>query len=118
MAELSGYSVKWIRQLTGRYNARGAAGLGDQRHRNPGQKRLLNREQEQQLEREVEAAQAEQSAWNGVQVAGRMSELLGRPVHAVRGWEWLKRWEYSRQLPRPQHVQADEGAQTAFKKSS
>lgn len=118
VAELSGYSVKWIRQLAGRYNARGAAGLGDQRHHNPGQKRLLNSEQEQQLEQEVEAAVAAQSAWNGVQVAERMSELLGRPVHAVRGWEWLKRWEYSRQLPRPRHVQADVGAQAAFKKSS
>lgn len=118
VAELSGYSVAWVRQVAGRYNRAGAAGLGDQRHHNPGQKRLLNGEQESQLKAEVEAAEAQGAAWSGVQVAQRMSELLGQPVHAVRGWEMLKRWEYRLKTPRPRHVKADEPSQTAFKKSS
>lgn len=118
VAQLSGYSVPWIRQLVGRYNTQGPSGLGDQRHHNPGQKRLLSAEQESQLKAEVEVAEAKGAAWNGVQVAQRMSELLGQPVHAVRGWEMLKRWEYRLKTPRPRHVKADEPSQTAFKKSS
>jgi transposase len=118
VAKLSGYSVVWVRQVAGRYNRAGAAGLGDQRHHNPGQKRLLNGEQESQLKAEVEAAEVQGEAWSGVQVAQRMSELLGQPVHAVRGWEMLKRWEYRLKTPRPRHVKADEPSQTAFKKSS
>lgn len=117
VAELSGFSVAWVRQVAGRYNREGVAGLGDQRHHNPGQKRLLSAEQEAQLKAEVETAEASGHAWNGVQVARRMSELLGQPVHAVRGWEMLKRWEYRLKTPRPRHVKADTPSQTAFKKS-
>ncbi len=47
-----------------------------------------------------------------------MSEQLGQPVYAVRGWEMLKRWGFKRKVPRPRHAKTDEQAQAAFKKIS
>jgi len=46
-----------------------------------------------------------------------MSEALGRPIQAVRGWEVLQRWGFKRKVPRPRHIKADAGEQTAFKKT-
>ncbi len=43
-----------------------------------------------------------------------MSEQLGQPVYAVRGWEMLKRWGFKRKVPRPRHAKTDEQAQAAF----
>src|SRR3712207_1425225 len=36
VAEATGYSPGWIREVARRYNAGGVAGLGDRRHHNPG----------------------------------------------------------------------------------
>jgi hypothetical protein len=36
VAEATGYSERWVRELSRRYRERGAEGLGDRRHKNPG----------------------------------------------------------------------------------
>src|SRR5260370_40836616 len=42
VAAVAGYSLARIREVAKRYNAHGAAGIGDRRHRNPGQAPLLS----------------------------------------------------------------------------
>jgi len=40
VAEVTGYTPRWISILVGRYNEAGVAGLGDQRQFNPGSRRM------------------------------------------------------------------------------
>jgi len=41
VAEVTGYSARWIGQIVQRYNAEGPEALGDQRHQNTGGQWLL-----------------------------------------------------------------------------
>ena len=50
------YSVDWIRLLVQRYNQTGPHAIGDQRHHNPGQARLLTPDQETTLGMWLDAA--------------------------------------------------------------
>jgi transposase len=115
---VTGYSLDWIRAIARRYNAAGAAGIGDKRHRNPGRPGPLTVHQQQVLRTELTEAHARGERWSGRRVAQWMSEQLGRKVHVQRGYEWLAKLNFSSQLPRPQHTQASEEDQQVFKKSS
>ena len=117
VADLTGYSVVWIRALVKRYNAGGPATIGDRRHKNPGRPLKLNAEQQASLKAELMKAEAATEPWSGVQVAAWMSQALGKPVYAVRGWEMLQRWGFKRKVPRPRHVKANQPEQTEFKKT-
>lgn len=116
-AQVTGYSVPWVRALVHRYNARGAAGLGDQRHRQRTPVYLLTAEQQAQLRQAI--AQQEPPAggrWTGPQVATWMSAQLGHAIWPQTGWVYLRRLGFTPHRPRPRHVQADADAQAAFKK--
>ncbi len=52
VGEVTGYCVDWIRKIARRYNAAGPQAIGDKRHDNPGQKRLLSAAQEAELNQE------------------------------------------------------------------
>lgn len=41
--------------------------------------------------------------WNGRKVAEWMSQITGKTVTRMRGWEDLKQMEYSLRVPRPEH---------------
>lgn len=118
VSQVTGYSADWIRILVNRYNALGSLAVGDGRHANPGQARLLNAEQEAQLEQELAAAEREGAMWTGPEVAAWMSQRLGRRIYAARGWEVLRRMGYTSKTPRPRHAKADVEQQQAFKKTS
>ena len=47
-----------------------------------------------------------------------MRRVLGRPVAAQRGWEYLRSLDRTPQRPRPRHADADAAAQAAFKQTS
>jgi transposase len=111
-----GYSAKWVGQLVRRYNESGPDAVGDQRKRNRGAQPLLNAEQCATLTQVLAGPAPNGDLWSGPQVARWMSELLGRPVHPQRGWEYLRRCGYTLQRPRPRHVAADAAAQAAFPK--
>lgn len=66
---------------------------------------------------EVEEAFAQGQPSTGVQVAQRMSALLGRAVYPARGWELLQRWGHRLKVPRPAHVKRDKQAGNVFKKT-
>jgi transposase len=115
---VSGYSAAWVRALIRRYNARGASAIGDQRQHNQGGQRLLNAEQEADLRAEIEGGISAGEIWTGVDVARRISELVGYAVHRARGWELLKRWGLKQRTPRPRHAKADVSMQEVFKKNT
>jgi transposase len=118
IAAMTGYRVGWIRALVRRYNADGPDRIGDQRHGNPGQRRLLTAAQELELKALLQQAQVEGKSWTGPQVARWMSQQLGRPIHAVRGWEVMRRLGFTSKTPRPRHAKADAEQQGWFKKTS
>ena len=52
--------------------------------------------------------------WTAANVAAWMSQQIGRPVAEETGWRYLRRLEWRRYRPRPQHAKADVAAQAAF----
>lgn len=117
VAQVTGYSVKWIRILVGRYNGEGEAAVGDQRHHNPGASGQLNQVQQRRLSAWLSEAAARGEHVSGRQVAEWMSKTLGKPVHVQRGYEIRKRLGFSAQWPRRRHRHASLLDQRLFKKT-
>jgi transposase len=118
VAEATGYSQEWIREVARRYNESGPEGLGDRRHRNPGgaSRALLDPAQREELRRALEQPPSDGGLWSSRKVARWIEERTGRRgVRAQRGWEYLKRLGHTPQVPRPSHADVEE--QEAFKKS-
>src|SRR6266851_1809617 len=107
IAEVTGYCLTWIRALAHRYNDEGPRGLGDRRHGNPGGICLLSQEQQAQLQQALEEPPADGGLWTGPKVARWIESHTGRTVHPQRGWEYLKRLNYSKRVLRPRHAKAD-----------
>lgn len=70
------------------------------------------------LAQTIRADTAEGGVWNGARVQTWVKQELGQDVHLSRCYEFLDVVGYSRQLPRPRHVEADPIAQEEFKKKS
>lgn len=116
VATLTGYSVKWVRTIFGRYNADGPSGLTDRRHANPGRAPLLTPALREALRAALTDPPPDGGLWTGGKVAAWMAERLDRPVGEVRGWEALRVLGFTPQRPRPRATTADPVAQDAFKK--
>jgi transposase len=120
VAELVSLTPRWVNKLARRYESAGAASLGDRRRRNAGGKPLLSAEDLEALRERLGTPPEDGGLWTGPKVARWMAARLGLVhVHAPRGWEALKKLDWSPQAPRPKNPQAataDEAA--AFKKSS
>ena len=117
VAQTTGYSVQWIRELARRYNRAGIKALGDRRQNNPGGKTLLDEVQTAQLLQVIQGPAPDGGLWNGRKVADWMSDLLERRVSPQRGWEYFKAMEYRLRMPRPENQQADFIEQEAWKKT-
>ena len=119
VAEITGYSTRWLRTLIGRYNARGIDGLGDGRRRNAGAAPLVTAEQEDELRQALGAPPPEGGQWTGPKVARWIARRTGRPkIWDQRGWDYLKKLEQSLQVPRPRHARAAPPEdRAAFKKT-
>lgn len=117
VAQITGYNVERVRQIVRSYNAAGPMSLVDKRQGRSGRPRLLTPEREQALQKEVDEAYAQGQPYTGVQVAQRMSEILGRTVHPARGWAVLRRWGHRLKVPRGEHVKRDKAAGEVFKKT-
>jgi transposase len=119
VAEVLALVPRWVTQLAARYNAVGPEALGDQRRRNGKAASLLTEAVLAALAKRVQAPPEDGGLWSGPKVAAWMARHLGRAkVHPQRGWEALKRLEWSVQAPRPRHPRAATPAQReALKKS-
>ncbi len=119
VAAVTGYSLTWVRTVARRYNADGAAGIGDRRHANRGGRRVLTPEQEAALDQALEGAAPGGAApgggrWTAAKVADWIEERSGRAVAEETSWRYLRRLDWRRYRPRPQHAKADVAAQAAF----
>ena len=114
-AEL-GYSQGWVRTIVHRYSDLGADGLKDRRRDNPGATPVVSADVRAELQTRLADPPADGGVWTGPKVALWLSDRLGRPIAPQRAWEVLQALGYTLQRPRPRAVQADPGAQAAFKK--
>jgi len=115
VGEATGYSLTWIYTVARRYNTDGEKGIGDGRHGNPGGPRVLSEEQQAELDRALEGAVPGGGKWTAAKVTAWIAERTGRPVGVQTGWRYLRRLDWRRYRPRPQHVKANPEAQAAFK---
>jgi transposase len=118
VAATVGYSIPWVRTVVHRYNAAGAAGVGDGRHANPGKAPLLTAAQQLALDRALDAPHPDGEEWNSRTVAEWITAQTGQRVGKQRGWEYLRRLGRTSQHPRPRHRDADAAEQAAFKQTS
>ena len=117
VGETTGYSLTWVYTVARRYNADGEQGIGDGRHGNPGGARVLNAEQQAELDRALEGAAPDGGKWTAAKVAAWIAEHTGRTVGVQTGWRYLRRLDWQRYRPRPRHAKADPEAQAAFKQT-
>src|SRR5918997_1643055 len=109
-----------VAELEARYNASGPEALGDRRRRNGKAASLLTGDVLSALAERVRTPPGGGGLWSGPKAAAWMARRLGlAQVHPQRGWEALKRIEWSIQAPRPRNPRAATPEQrAAFKRGS
>lgn len=118
VADLMGFTADWVRKLVRRYNADPESGLQDERKKN-GKMPVLDEQQQESLQRALEADPPDHGLWSGPKVARWIAQELNQPVSAVTGWHYLTRLGWSLQVPRRRHDRsASPEEQDAFKKNS
>jgi transposase len=119
VADVTGYSTRWVREVVRRYNEDGPDALADRRHGNPGAAPLLDAAGRAALEAALERPPPEGGRWTCAEAAAWIARRTGRErVPAQRGWAYLRRTGHSPQVPRPRHVRAaDPAAQAAFQQA-
>jgi transposase len=119
-AEVLAFAPRWVEGLAARYNAFGPDALGDRRRRNGRTASLLTPALLAALAKRVRRPPEDGGLWTGRKVAAWMARRLGlAKVHPQRGWEALKRIEWSIQAPRPRNPRAaTPERRAAFKRGS
>jgi transposase len=121
VARMTGYSAYWIGQIARRFNQEGEEGMVNHRQQpRPSPLALLATPQALDELRQALAGPAPHGdVWNSRTVAGWLSARAGRRVSVQTAWTYLRKLEWTSQVPRPRHVKAaDPLEQEAFKKSS
>ena len=85
VAAVTGDTVNWVRSLAQRYNQTGPAGLGDQRHRNPGRVGLLSMTQRATSRRRPRGAPTRWRRLDGPQSGGMDGGNLGASGASATG---------------------------------
>jgi hypothetical protein len=107
VGEVLAFAPRWVEELAARYNAFGPEALGDQRRRNGRAASLLRKDVLAALAARLRTPPENGGLWSGAKAATWMAQYLGlERVHPQRGWEALRRIEWSLQAPRPRHPRA------------
>ncbi len=114
------FAPRWVEAPAARYNASGPDALGGRRRRNGRTASLLTPALLAALAKRVRRPPDDGGLWTGPKVAAWMARRPGLArVHPQRGWEALKRIEWSIQTPRPQNPRAaTPERRAAFKRGS
>lgn len=118
-AESVGVSYSYARKVVYAYNQDGVETIANRRRgRQMSSRALLSATQQEELDQALQSPAADGGLWSGPKVAQWIAQKTGRAqVHPQRGWDYLQRLNYNGQRPRPRHANANEEAQTAFKKT-
>ena len=107
VASVLAFTPRWVEMLATRYNARGPEALGDGRRGNGRAASVLTETVLEALRERLRTPPDDGGLWTGPKVALWMAAQLGvEKVHPQRGWEALKRLEWSLRAPRPRHPRA------------
>jgi transposase len=120
VADLLAFVPRWVELLAARYNAAGPEALGDLRRRNGRAATILTTEVLAALAERLKRPPDDGGLWTGRKAAAVMAALLGvKDIHPQRGWDALKKLEWSIQVPRPRNpAAATEEEREVFKKNS
>lgn len=115
-----GINYNYGKEILKKYNNRGKKGVKNlknkQRKQSGGKKPLLTEEQLQKLKRQLESKPSDEGIWTGTKVARWIEKETGaKKVWNQRGWDYLKKFDYSWQSPRPSHRKGDKLEQEIFK---
>ena len=117
VSEVTGYCANWIWILARRYNQKGPLAVTDQRQHNRGAIPLLSKDQQEQLQHILEETASDGRLWTGRKVALWMGKQTRRKIYAQRGWDYLKRLDFSLLIPRPRYHKSNKEQQEAFKQA-
>ena len=115
-----GINYDYAKEIVKKYNNLGKEGVKNcrkkpKKHRG-GKKPLLTEEQLEKLSEKLESKPSDGGIWTGPKVARWIEQETGRTkVWNQRGWDYLKKCEYSWQQPRPTNRKADKLEQEIFK---
>src|SRR5260370_16642832 len=81
IADVTGYSARWVRCLVRRYNQQGPEALGDRRHENPGGKSILSEQEQTQLQEALDAPSPDRGLWTGPKSPAPMTHQHNPQLH-------------------------------------
>ena len=115
-----GYSYPYAKSILKRYNQDGAAGVQNYKNKTSrharGKRRLLSEQQLEKLTIAIEQKAPDGGIWTGTKVARWIEKETGQEkIWNQRGWDYLKKCNYSWQSPRQQHRKGDKLEQEIFK---
>lgn len=117
-----GIDYQYAKKILKRYNETGSDGVKNRRktpltHRR-GKPSLLNHQQLEKLIQALKEPPSDQGVWTGPKVARWIEKETHREkVSNQRGWDYLKKCNYSWQRPRPKHRQGSGQLQQQFKEN-
>ena len=115
VAQVMGYSERWVTEIVRRYDEDGLAGLADRRHGNAGAKPCSTPPSARSWSRRFKARRRRAGLWTGPKVA---AAATGQEIHPQWGCDYLQELGFTLKHPRPRHGKADAAAQAAFKKGA
>jgi hypothetical protein len=89
VAEVTGYSPRWISAVVKRYNADGPGALCDRRHANPGAAPVLRPDLQHDLRLALHGPAPNGGPWRSRDVSEWIAARIGREVPVQRGWAYL-----------------------------
>ena len=106
-----GVSYTYGKEVVKRYNDLAEKGVRNlknrERKQSGGKKPLLGEAQQEKLRKQLEARPSDGGIWTGPKVARWIEkETCVEKVWNQRGWDYLKKFSYSCQSPRPKHRKA------------
>ena len=115
IAQITQRKRKWVGQIIRRYSAGGPESLRDLRQDNGGELRLTD-DQQDQLWQAIQQPPPDRGVWTGPKVVRWVKDRFNTSISDTTACRYLRRLHFSRQLPRPGHVQADQEAREVVKR--